>query len=165
MSTELQEYFKHHGIVHQTTCPYTLQQNGVAERKNRHLLEVVHASLLGANALMSYWGEAISSTIYLINRVPSTFLVFQTSFDVLTKAVEAPIVPNLPPRVFGCVVFVHLPKEQRNKLESRALKCIFVGYSSSHKGYRCYHPTTKNIYMTMNVMFHEENMYFRQIEL
>ena len=68
-SSDLQKYLEEHGIIHQTTCSNTPQQNGVAEQKNRHLLEVVRASLIAAKILISYWGEAITSTAYLINRV------------------------------------------------------------------------------------------------
>ena len=165
MGTELQAYLKLQGIIHQTTCPYTPQQNGVAERKNRHLLEVVRASLIGANAPVSYWGEALSSATYLINRIPSATLNFQTPSDVLATSVSAPTSTNLPPRVFGCVAFVHLPKEQQTKLESRALKCVFVGYASSQKGYRCYHLLTQKMYVTIDVAFHEDTMYFHRPEL
>ena len=85
----------------------TPQQNGVAERKNRHLLEVVRASLIQAHMPISYWGEALASTAYLINRTPSSSFGFQTPFQVLNDAIMSPNVPNLPPYVFGCVVFVH----------------------------------------------------------
>ncbi|RVW75605.1 Retrovirus-related Pol polyprotein from transposon RE1 [Vitis vinifera] len=67
-SSDLQKYLEGHGIIHQTTCSNTPQQNGVAERKNRHLLEVVRASLIAAKTPISYWGEAITSAAYLINR-------------------------------------------------------------------------------------------------
>ncbi|RVW43766.1 Retrovirus-related Pol polyprotein from transposon TNT 1-94 [Vitis vinifera] len=67
-SSNLQKYLEGHGIIHQTTCSNTPQQNGVAERKNRHLLEVVYASLIAAKILISYWGETITSVAYLINR-------------------------------------------------------------------------------------------------
>jgi transposase InsO family protein len=72
LSYEFQQYLKTHGIVHQTTCSYTPQQNGVAERKNRHLLEVVRASLIEAHMPLSYWGETLTYVAYLINRVPSS---------------------------------------------------------------------------------------------
>ena len=160
MATNLQEYFKNHKIVHQTTCPYTPQQNGVAEKKNRHLLEVVRALLLEANTSMSYWGKALSYALYLINRVSSAVLDFQTLFDVLHKAVLAHTDSNLPPRVFGCIAFVHLPKEHRNKLESRSLKCVFVGYTYNQKGYRCYHPPTRKVYVTKDNVSHKWDMYF-----
>ncbi|WJZ86543.1 hypothetical protein VitviT2T_005990 [Vitis vinifera] len=67
-SSDLQKYLEEHGIIHQTTCSNTPQQNGVAERKNWHLLEVVHASLIVAKIPISYWGEAITSATYFINR-------------------------------------------------------------------------------------------------
>ncbi|RVW70134.1 Retrovirus-related Pol polyprotein from transposon TNT 1-94 [Vitis vinifera] len=150
-SSDLQKYLEGHGIIHQTTCSNTPQQNGVAERKNRHLLEVVRASLIAAKTPISYWGEAITSAAYLINRVPSSSINFQTPLQALINAVVAPTVPNLPPRVFGCVAFVHLHKHQRTKLTSHALQCVFVGYALHKKGYRCYHPPTRQMYITMDV--------------
>ncbi|RVX00920.1 Retrovirus-related Pol polyprotein from transposon TNT 1-94 [Vitis vinifera] len=100
---------------------------------------------------ISYWGEAITSAAYLINRVPSTSINFQTPLQALSNAVVAPTVPNLPPRVFGCMAFVHLHKHQRTKLTSRALQCVFVGYALHKKGYRCYHPPTRRMFITMDV--------------
>ncbi|KAL6326105.1 hypothetical protein AAG906_000980 [Vitis piasezkii] len=91
--------------------------------------KVVRASLIAAKTPISYWGEAITSAAYLINRVPSSSINFQTPLQALTNAVVAPTVPNLPPRVFGCVAFVHLHKHQRTKLTSHALQCVFVGYA------------------------------------
>ncbi|WJZ95226.1 hypothetical protein VitviT2T_014011 [Vitis vinifera] len=159
-SSDLQKYLEGHGIIHQTTCSNTPQQNGVAERKNRHLLEVVRASLIAAKTPISYWEEAITSAAYLINRVPSNSINFQTPLQALTNVVVAPTVPNLPPRVFGCVAFVHLHKHQHTKLTSHALQCVFVGYALHKKGYRCYHPPTRQMYITMDVVFHEDSMYF-----
>ncbi|RVW68299.1 Retrovirus-related Pol polyprotein from transposon TNT 1-94 [Vitis vinifera] len=80
-------------------------------------------------------GEAITSAAYLINRVSSSSINFQTPLQVLTNAVVAPTVPNLPLRVFGCVAFVHLHKHQCTKLTSRVLQCVFVGYALHKKGY------------------------------
>ena len=132
-----------HDIIHQTTCSNTPQQNGVAERKNQHLLEVVCASLIAVKIPISYWGEAITSIAYLINRVPSSSIDFQTPLQALTNVVVAPIVTNLPPFVFGCVAFMHLHKHQRTKLTSRTLQCVFIGYALHKKGYQCYHPPTR----------------------
>ncbi|RVW93483.1 Retrovirus-related Pol polyprotein from transposon TNT 1-94 [Vitis vinifera] len=117
-----------------------------------------HASFV--KTPISCWGEAITSAAYLINRVPSSSINFQTPLQALTNAVVAPTVPNLPPRVFGCVAFVHLHKHQRTKLTSHALQCVFVGYALHKKGYRCYHPPTRQMYITMDVVFHEDSMYF-----
>jgi hypothetical protein len=165
INQNLKQYLNLHGIVHQTTCPYTPQQNGVAERKNRHLLEVVRASLFGAHMPTSYWGEAVTAAAYLINRVPSSSLQFQTPFDVLHHTVSAPTIPNLSPKVFGCVAFVHLHKGLRTKLEPRALRCVFVGYALHQKGYRCYHPPSRKLYVTLDVAFHENDMYYSKSSL
>ncbi|RVW88668.1 Retrovirus-related Pol polyprotein from transposon TNT 1-94 [Vitis vinifera] len=72
----------------------------------------------------------------------------------------ASTVPNLPPRVFGYVAFVHLHKYQRTKLTSHALQCVFVRYALHKNGYRCYHPPTRQMYITMDVVFHGDSMYF-----
>ncbi|XP_014515290.1 uncharacterized protein LOC106773114 [Vigna radiata var. radiata] len=66
---------------------------------------------------------------------------------------------DLPPRVFGCVAFVHIQKNL-NKLAPRALRCLFLGYAIHQKGYQCYHPPTKRMFISMNVVFHEQIMYF-----
>ncbi|PRQ56213.1 putative RNA-directed DNA polymerase [Rosa chinensis] len=130
-----QEFFNTHGIVHQTTCPQTPEQNGVSERKNRHLLDMARALLFSAHMPKYLWGDAVYASSHLINRLPST-------------------------RVFGCVAFVHVPKNQRSKLDARALKCVFVGYGGYQKGYKCFHPPTRKYYITMDVTFFEDMSYF-----
>ena len=67
LSFELKQYLEAHGTIHQTTCSNTPQQNGVVQRKNRHLLEVVCASLIKAHMPLSYWGHTLTSAAYLIN--------------------------------------------------------------------------------------------------
>ncbi|KAL6350430.1 hypothetical protein AAG906_004381 [Vitis piasezkii] len=94
------KYLEEHGIIHRLLVPIHPKENGVVERKNRHLLEVVRASLIAAKIPISYWGEVITSATYLINRVPSSPINFQTPLQALTNAIVAPTVPNLPPRVF-----------------------------------------------------------------
>ena len=164
VNSELSYFMTTHGIIHQTTCPYTPQQNGVAERKNRHLLNVIRASLFEAQTPISYWGEALLSATYLINRVPSRIINFQTPYQLLSTLINAPSTINLPPHVFGCVAYVHLHKHQRSKLEPRAARCVFVGYGPHQKGYRCYHPATRHMFTTMDVQFHESTMYFSTYE-
>lgn len=124
---------------------------------------MVQASLFAAHMPTSFWGEAITTATYLINRVPSSSLHFQTPYHVLHTAIVAPTVPNLSPRIFECVAFVHLHKPLRDKLEPRALRCVFVGYAAHQKGYRCYHPPTKKMYITLDVVFHEDTMYYSRV--
>jgi len=66
----------------------------------------------------------------------------------------------LPPRVFGCSVFVHIPKANRTKFDPCAEKCVFVGYATHQKGYRCYNPITHRVYVTMDCDFLESEYFF-----
>ena len=74
MHRDFKNYFSHHGLIHETTCPQTPQQNGIAERKNRHILETARAILLGAHVPNHFWTDAVTTTVHLINRMPSTVL-------------------------------------------------------------------------------------------
>jgi len=80
MSHEFHDFLHHKGIVSQCSCPYTPQQNGVAERKNRHLLDVVRILLLESYVPSKFWVEALSTAVYLINRLPSQVLNFDSPY-------------------------------------------------------------------------------------
>ncbi|KAK8951032.1 hypothetical protein KSP39_PZI004596 [Platanthera zijinensis] len=152
-------YLANHGILHQTTCVHTSTQNGVAERKNRHLLEVARCLLLAMHLPKSYWGDAVLTAAHLINRLPSRALSFDTPLSRLAQN-HVVHTSHLPPRIFGSVCFVHVHTPHRDKLDARSLRCVFVGYSPTTKGYRCYHPPTHRYYCTVDVTFREGESYF-----
>jgi transposase InsO family protein len=131
VNNNLQNFLSQHDIVHHTTCAYTLQQNGVAECKNRHLLEVVRASLFEAHLPHYFWGEALCSAAYLINKTPSNTFQYKTPFQTLTTLLTMPSTPNLEPRIFGCVVYVQVYPHQRGKLDPYALRFVIVGYADT----------------------------------
>jgi transposase InsO family protein len=134
MSKEFQEYLKNKGILSQRSCLYTPRQNGVTERKNRHLLDVVRTLLIDSSILTRFWVEALSTGVHLINRLPSQVLNFASPYSILFG-----IIPEYDSlHVFGCVCFVHLPFTERNKLSAQAARCAFLGYSNSLKGFVCY---------------------------
>ena len=70
MSWQFQEYFHQHGLIYQTSCPHTPEQNSVAERKNCHILETTRVILLGAHVPSSYWPDVVITVVHLINRMP-----------------------------------------------------------------------------------------------
>jgi hypothetical protein len=72
------EFFRTKGILHEMSCSQTPQQNGVAERKNRHILETARALLFGAQVPGRYWSDSITTAVYLLNRMPSKALDFKT---------------------------------------------------------------------------------------
>jgi hypothetical protein len=127
----------------------------VAERKNRHILETARALLFGAQVPSRHWDDSVTTAVYLLNRMPSKTLDFKTPLQVLSRHVTLPSILLLLPRVFGCVTFVHIHKHQRTKLEPCAVRCMFLGYGSNKKGFRCYDPKTKRLYTTMDVIFLE----------
>ncbi|CAN0910966.1 Retrovirus-related Pol polyprotein from transposon TNT 1-94 [Linum grandiflorum] len=160
-------YLSKQGIVHCSSCVDTPQQNGIAERKNRHLLETARALLFTKNVPKHLWGEAVLSATYLINRLPCRVLNYKTPKDILVQNyphVQA-YLSELEPRVFGCLAFVHIQPHQRSKLDPRARKCVFIGYAPRQKGYRCFCPTTRKIFTTMDVTFFEQSAYYSNPEL
>ncbi|CAJ2662733.1 unnamed protein product [Trifolium pratense] len=151
-NANLSDFFLKNGIIHQSSCPNTPQQNGVAERKNRHLLEVARALLFSSKVPNYLWGEAVLTAAYLINRMPSKVLNFQTPIDTFKECFPSTRVSNdLTLKNFGCTAFVH---EHKNvgKLEPRAIKCVFVGYSPTQKGYKCFDPKNKKMEAVLEEM-------------
>lgn len=92
--------------------------------------------------------------------MPSKVLKFKTPLQVLGTHVSLPSVLMLTPRVFGCVVFVHLHKTQRTKLDPCAIRCVFLGYGLHKKGYRCLDPLSNRIYVSLDVTFLESEPFF-----
>ena len=98
-------FMSQHGIFYQSSCAHTPQQNGVAERKNRHLIETARTLLLQYHVPFRFWGNVVLTTCYLINRMPSFVLHAQIPLALLF--LDQPLY-FLPPRVFGCTCFVHI---------------------------------------------------------
>ncbi|KAG7559402.1 Ribonuclease H-like superfamily [Arabidopsis thaliana x Arabidopsis arenosa] len=154
-SHAFKQHLAKHGIIHQTSCPYTPQQNGVAERKNRHLMEVARSMMFHTNVPKRFWSDAVVLACYLINRIPTKILQDSSPFEVLNK--NKPSINHL--RVFGCVCFV-LIGEQRSKLDPKSVKGMFIGYSITQKGYKCYIPETKKVLVSRDVKFVESKGYY-----
>jgi gag-polypeptide of LTR copia-type/Integrase core domain/Retrotransposon gag protein/GAG-pre-integrase domain len=132
LSNEMQEFFHLNGIKHETTCVNTPQQNGVAERKHRHLLEIARSLRFQSGLPKIFWGECIMTATYLINRIPTKILNGSTPYEMLFH--KKPSYTHL--RVFGCLCYIHT--HSLDKFEPRAKKCIFVGYPQGKKGYKVF---------------------------
>jgi hypothetical protein len=145
------------GIIHQTNCPHTSQQNGVAELKHRHLLHVARTLLFHMQVSKHFWDDAVLTACHLINRMPSVVLNQESPFSVLYPE-RSPF--SLTSRVFGCVAFVHVLDPGRDKLAPRSRKCIFLGYSRTQKGYRCYSLESRRYFVSVDVTFFESTPFF-----
>ncbi|RVW50126.1 Retrovirus-related Pol polyprotein from transposon TNT 1-94, partial [Vitis vinifera] len=155
--SQFTSFMSHHGILHQSSCAHTPQQNGVAERKNRHLVETARTLLLHSHVPFRFWGDVVLTACYLINRMPSSVLHDQIPHSLLFP--DQPLY-FLPPRVFGCTCFVHILTPGQDKLSAKAMKCLFLGYSRLQKGYRCYSLETHRYFISADVTFFEDSPFF-----
>ncbi|KAJ9685079.1 hypothetical protein PVL29_017204 [Vitis rotundifolia] len=139
-STPFTSFMSQHGIIHQSSCAHTPQQNGVAE--------FMFFSFLGGRC-------------YLIYRMPSSILHNQIPHSLLFP--DQPLY-FLTPHVFCCTCFVHILTLGQDKLSARATKCIFLGYSRLQKGYRCYSSETHRYFLSADVTFFEDSPFFSTSE-
>jgi hypothetical protein len=149
MSHAFQFFLQQKGILSQRSCLYTPQQNGVAERKNHHLLDVVHTLMLESFVPSRFWVEALSTAVYLINHLLSPTLHLDSPYS---RLFGVPLDYNSL-HVFGYVCFVHLPPIERHKLAAQSVQCAFLGYSNSHKGFVCYDADANRLHISRNVIF------------
>uniref|UniRef100_A0A5S6QQU2 Integrase catalytic domain-containing protein n=1 Tax=Trichuris muris TaxID=70415 RepID=A0A5S6QQU2_TRIMR len=148
---ELKKYFREEGIEHQRTVPYTPQQNGVAERKNRSLTEMAKCMLLDAGLHNRFWGEAVRSAAYLQNRMPSRS-IDKTPYELFFG--RKPELGHV--RVFGSKVFCFVPKQRRRKWDDKAVEGVLIGYDDATKGYRILDPKTDGIWISRSVRIVEK---------
>ncbi|KAJ0611968.1 putative RNA-directed DNA polymerase [Helianthus annuus] len=160
VNNSMKQFFQEKGMIHQTSCTHTPEQNGVVERKNRILLEITRALLIESQVPKSFWPEAVATATYIINRLPTYPLKLKIHFQTLSEFTKIPPALTLKPRVFGFSVFVHIPKTEHNKLGPCAEKCVFLGYGVNQKEYRCYNPNRRHMFTTMNCTFLETEYFY-----
>lgn len=144
------------GIVHQTSAPYTPQQNGKAERMNRTIVEKARTMLFDANLGKRYWAETVNTAAYLLNRTPHKMFNGKSPEEIWSGHEL-----NLSYlKVFGCVAMKMTPKQFRKKWDARSVKCVMMGYCEFSKAYRLYDPILNKMHVSRNVVFIEDQMYF-----
>jgi hypothetical protein len=150
-SNKFLSFLSTNGILHRLTCPHTSQQNGIAERKHRHVIETALSLLAHSHLPSKYWVEAVSTSVYLINRLPTpTLKNFSPFLKLFQKAPDYTLL-----KTFGCACYPLLKPYTKHKLEFRSKQCVFLGYSSNQKGYKCLDPTSNRIYVSIHVVFDE----------
>jgi uncharacterized cupredoxin-like copper-binding protein len=139
------------GIEHQLTAPYTPQQNGVVERKNRTIMEMARCMLHDKGLPKEFWAEAANTAVFLLNRLPTKAVQKKTPFEAWHGS--KPKLINL--KTFGCLCFSYIHQVKRDKLDKKAEAGIFVGYSLIAKAYRIYLPHQNKIIVSRDVKFME----------
>ena len=147
------------GIIHQTTCRYTPQQNGVSERANRTVMEGVRSSLYSgkydglpttSTAVKELWGEFLCATVYIRNRIVTAknkITPFEKFFN------QKPSVSDL--RILGCEAVALIPDTLRSKLDPTSVFGWLVGYPEDTKGWRIWLPAERKVVISRDVKFNE----------
>lgn len=152
----LTDYFLSNGILFQTSCVGTPQQNGRVERKHRHILTVARALRFQSHLPLYFWGECVLAASHLINRTPSHVLQNKTPYEILFNTL-----PNFDDlRVFGSLCYAHNQRAKTDKFASRSRKCVFVGYPFGKKGWRLFDLENKSFFVSRDVKFIENHFPF-----
>ena len=149
------------GIHQRRSCPHTPQQNGLAERKHRHIADMTRTLLSTSHAPLDLWVEAALTSVYLINLLPTPTLGWSSPYYMLFR--KHPTYSHL--RTFGCACFPHLGSYVSNKLQPRSTECVLLGYSSNHKGYRCLDRVNQRVYVSRHVIFNEHKFPFDSVQV
>ncbi|KAI3753423.1 hypothetical protein L2E82_25475 [Cichorium intybus] len=150
VNSKVKYFFEKEGVLHQTTCVYTPQQNGIVERKHRHLMNVARSLLFQSGLPLNLWGETILTATFLINRTPTSVLNGKSPFEMVYK-----VEPNFEfLRVFGCLCFA-TKLNNSDKFSSRSEKCVLIGFSNEKKGYKLLSLDDKSVFFSRDVRFYE----------
>ncbi|KAK8533113.1 hypothetical protein V6N12_076394 [Hibiscus sabdariffa] len=149
LSQDFGELLKECGIVSQLTPPGTPQWNGVSERRNRTLLDMVRSMMSHSDLPISFWGHALETAAFTLNRVPSKS-VQKTPYEIWTR--KRPSMSFM--KIWGSQAYVK--HQMSTKLEPRSHKCIFVGYPKETKGYYFYNPKENKVFVARTGVFLEK---------
>ncbi|GJZ19516.1 retrotransposon protein, putative, ty1-copia subclass [Tanacetum coccineum] len=156
ISQEFKDYLKANGIVQQPTLPYTPQHNGVSERRNHTLHDMVRSMMNLTTLPLSFWDYALESATRILNMVP-TKKVDKTPYEMWYGKV-----PNLSYlKVWGCEALVK--KDTPDKLEQRSVKCILIGYPKETMGYYFYFPPENKMVVARYAEFFEKCLINQEI--
>ncbi|CAJ2635927.1 unnamed protein product [Trifolium pratense] len=150
-SKAFSDFCSKEGIKRQLTAAYTPQQNGVSERKNRTLLNIVRSMIHAKNVPKRFWPEAVKWATYVMNGSPTLSVKDMTPEEAWSG--RKPSVNHF--KVFGCVAHVHIHDSQRKKLDDKSKKCVLLGVSEESKAYKLYDPIENKIIISRDVIFEE----------
>ena len=155
MSHEFDSHLKECGIVPQLTPPGTPQRNGVSERWNRTLLDMVRSMMSRTDLPLSFWGFCLETAAFTLNKVPSKS-VEKTPHEMWTG--KKPALSFL--KIWGCEAFVK--RLQSDKLNPKSDKVVFVGYPKETLGYYFYNREEGKVFVARNGVFLEKEFLSRK---
>ena len=151
-SLEFNSFCEENGIQRHLTAPYSPQQNGVVERRNRTILEMTRSILKHMSVPNYMWGEAVRHVTYLVNRSATRTLASKTPYEMFKGS--KPNIAHL--KVFGCVGYARISTPHKKKLDDRSKALVHLGTEPGTKAYRLLDPSSKKIIVSRDVVFMEE---------
>ena len=153
LNGKFKTYLKQAGIQHIISPPYSPQQNGLAERMNRTIMESARCMLEDTKLDKRFWGYAVLTAAHIHNRLPSRSHDNLAPLEHWTG--KAPAIGHL--RIFGSTAWVHVPKETRQKLDPKSVKCVLVGYEedAGSRVYKLYDTINKKTIISRDVIIDE----------
>jgi transposase InsO family protein len=149
----VEEYLDEEGIKHELSAPYTPQQNGIVERKNRTLIEMARTMLDEYKTPDSFWAEAINTACHAVNRLYLQKYLGKTPYEILTG--NKPKVHYF--RVFGCKCYILNKKTKSSKFAPKADEGFLLGYGTNEHAYRVFNKTSECVEVIVDVKFDESN--------
>jgi hypothetical protein len=149
----VEEYLEEEGIKHEFFAPYTPQQNGVVEEKNRTLTDMARTMLGEYKTPERFWSEAVNIACHAINRLYLHRLLKKTSYKLLTA--NKPNVSYF--LVFGSKCYILVKKGRHSKFAPKAVEGFLLGYDSNTKAYRVFNKSSGLVEVSSEVVFDETN--------
>jgi hypothetical protein len=146
------EYYTKEGIQRHLTALYTLEQNGVIERRNQTIMGMARRMLKAMAVPGQFWGEAVVTVVYILNRSPTQSIDGCTLYEVWHGV--KPFVHHL--HMLGCVAHVKQENKRLLKLKDRSTPMVFIGYEGGSKAWRFYNPSTERIHISRDAVFEED---------
>jgi hypothetical protein len=152
-NSQIEGFLEEEGIKHEFSSPYTPQQNGVVERKNRTILDMARTMLDEYKTPDRFWAEAINTACYSINQLYLHQILKKTSYELLTG--KKPNVSYF--RVFGSKCFILIKRGRKSKFSPKAVEGFLLGYDSNTRAYRVFNKSTGFVEVSCDIMFDETN--------
>jgi hypothetical protein len=152
-NSQIEGFLEEEGIKHEFSSPYTPQQNGVVERKNRTLLDMARTMLDEYKTPDQFWAKVINTACYSINRLYLNRILKKTSYELLTG--KKPNVSYF--RVFGSKCFILIKRGRKSKFNPKAIEGFLLGYDSNTRAYRVFNKSTGLVEVSCDIVFDETN--------
>jgi len=153
-------FFANKGIVHQTSCVNTPQQNNIVKRKHDHILNIAKALMIQSYLPKIYWSYSVIYVVHIINMLLTPVLNIFSPYEMLYKT----MVDFNQLKVFGSLCYSSTLSTNKKKFDPRASRCVFIGFKTRTKGYVLLNIQSREIFVFRNVVFYEHVFSYKEVE-